>query len=225
MAVGEHAVDDDRLAFLAVAAVAELRQWAVASFVVAAGDVVEHGVAGGEMPLRELVLDALLAGQQPVERSVEIVFVGVFDPELLGQGGMLPQPGGGQFRTGVQQALDDHGHDEVALARGFGPQQAIEAELAQGAQDSFNVAVGAGALDAESLGGGDKGFAGERAADDIDEGIGQVGEIAEGFVLDLLTDAKGAAEQVGGIGFAFVAASSGGYVNSARSRRHKAIIA
>ena len=213
------------LPFLAVAAVAERRQRAVASFVVAAGDVVEHGVAAREMPRRELLFDAFLAGQQPVQRPVEIVFVGVFDAQLLSQRGVAPQPRGGQFRAGVQQPLDDHGHDEVALARGFGGQQAFEAELAERTENSFNVAVGAGAFDQESFGGGHKGFAGERAADDVDEGIGQVGEIAEGFVFDLLAGAKGAAEQVGGIDFVFVAASSGGYMNRAGSRWHKAIIA
>ena len=177
------------------------------------------------MPRRELVLDAFLAGQQPVERPVEVVFIGVLDAQLLGQRGMPPQPGGGQFRAGVQQPLDDHGHDEVAPARGFRGQQAIEAELAQAAEHGFDVTVGAGTLDPESLAGGDKGFAGERAADDIDEGIGQVGEVAEGFVLDLLADAKGATEQVGGVDLVFIAASSGGYVNSARPGRHKVIIA
>ena len=144
---------------------------------------------------------------------------------MLGQRGMLPQPAGGQFRAGVQQTLDDHGHDEVALARGFGGRQAIETELAQGAEHGFDVAVGAGAFDPESLAGGDKGFAAQRAADDIDEGSGQMREVAESFVFDLPTDAKGAAEQLGGIDFVFVAASSGGYVNSTESRWNKAIIA
>ena len=36
-------------------------------------------------------------------------------------------------------------------------------------------------------------------------------EVAEGFVLDVLADAEGAAEQVGGIGFAVVAALRCGY--------------
>ena len=48
-------------------------------------------------------------------------------------------------------------------------------------------------------------------------------EVAEGFVFDLRADAKGAAEQVGDIDFVFVAASSGGYMDSARSGRNKAI--
>ena len=119
----------------------------------------------------------------------------------------------------MQQALDDHGDDEAALARGLGGQQALEAELAQGGEHGFDVTVRAGAFDEESLGGRHKGFTGERAADDIDEGIGQVREVAEGFVFNLLADAKGAAKQVGGIDFAFVVASSGGYMNRTRSDR------
>ena len=88
-----------------------------------------------------------------------------------------------KFRTGVQQTLDDHGRDEVALARGFRGQQAFEAELAQGAEHGFDVTAGAGALEQESLAGGDKGFAGERAADDSDQGAARVGEVAEGFAF------------------------------------------
>ena len=52
-----------------------------------------------------------------------------------------------------------------------------------------------------------------------------MGEIAEGFVFDLFTGAKGAAEQVGGVDLVFVAASGGGYMDSARSRRHSYNIA
>ena len=69
------------------------------------------------------------------------------------------------------------------------------------------------AIDEEGWGGGDEALAGERAADDIDERVGEVGEVAEGFVFDLATEAEGAAEQVGGAGFAFIAASSFGYMN------------
>ena len=80
--------------------------------------------------------------------------------------------------------------------------------------------MGSGAFDEEGFRGGDEGFAGEGAADDVDEGSGQVGEIAEGFMFDLLTDAAGAAEQVGGVGFALVVALIYGYMNGAGSRCH-----
>ena len=62
---------------------------------------------------------------------------------------------------------------------------------------------------------------GQRAADDVDEGSGQMGEVAEGFVFDLVADAEGAAEQVGGIGLALVVAFICGYMNGTGSRWYK----
>ncbi len=89
--------------------------------------------------------------------------------------------------------------------------------MAQGAQHRLDVAVRQRAIDEEGLGGGDEALAGQRAADDIDERVGEVGEVAEGFVFDLAAEAEGAAEQVGGIGFAFIVASSCGYMNCSGS--------
>jgi hypothetical protein len=45
-------------------------------------------------------------------------------------------------------------------------------------------------------------------------------DVAEGFMLDLIADAEGAAEEVGLIDPAFVLAGSCGYMNSAGTRRH-----
>ena len=50
----------------------------------------------------------------------------------------------------------------------------------------------------------EEGFAGQATADDVDQVGGEVGEIAEGFVLDLGAGAEGAAEEVGLIEFALV---------------------
>ncbi len=83
------------------------------------------------------------------------------------------------------------------------------------------MSVGPGAFDEEGLRGGEEGFAGQGAADDVDQGSGQVGEIAEGFMFDLAADAYGAAKQVGGIGTALVVALSYGYVNGAESGWNK----
>ena len=47
-----------------------------------------------------------------------------------------------------------------------------------------------------------------------------MGDVAEGFVADLIADAEGAAEEVGLVDAAFVVASSCGYMDSARSRWH-----
>ena len=72
-------------------------------------------------------------------------------------------------------------------------------------------------------GGGQLRTGGEQAFDD--QGSGQVGEIAEGFMFDLPTDAYGAAEQVGGIGTALVAAFIYGYVNGTGSGCNKQLSA
>ena len=136
---------------------------------------------------------------------------------------MGPQPGGGQLGAGSEQAFDDQGHDQVALPRALGGEQPLKTQPAQGSQHGLDVALGPGAFDEEGLRRGDEGFAGQGAADDVDQGSGQVGEIAEGFVLDLLADAYGAAEQVGGIGTALVAAFIYGYVNGTGSGWHKSL--
>ena len=68
--------------------------------------------------------------------------------------------------------------------------------------------------------GGEEGFAGERAAHDIDEGRGKMRDVAEGFVADLIADAEGAAEEVGLVDPAFVLAGSCGYMDSTNSRWH-----
>ena len=144
------------------------RQRTVPPLVVAAGDVVEHRGAFREMPLGQLGCEAALARPQPVQRFVEVVLVGVFDPQLLGQRGVGPQPGGGQLGTGSEQAFDDQGHDQVALPRALGGEQPLEPQPAHGSQHGLDVALGPGAFDEEGLRGGDEGFAGQRAADDVD---------------------------------------------------------
>jgi hypothetical protein len=115
----------------------------------------------------------------------------------------------------MQQAFGNHGYDQVALAAAFGGDQVVEAQPADSSEDGLDVPMGQALLDLKGVGGRQESFAGQRPADDVDEGFGQVGDIAEGFVFDLLTDAKGAAEEVGAVSSAFVAAFRGGYVNSA----------
>ena len=97
----------------------------------------------------------------------------------------------------MKQAFGDHGHHEVALGAGLGGEQGLEAEAANGAEHGLDVTMGEVAFDLEGLGGREEGFAGERAANQIDQLCGEMGEVAEGFVFDLRADAEGAAEEVG----------------------------
>ena len=83
--VAQQPVDDLRGAALAVARVAQRGQLATPSLEIGGGHVVEHQLAVDQMPTREAILDLLLTIQQPVHRRVQIVLIGVGDPELLGQ--------------------------------------------------------------------------------------------------------------------------------------------
>ena len=121
---------------------------------------------------------------------------------------------------GYSEAFGDHGHDEVALARGLGGEQRVQAQAMHGPEHGLDVAVGEIALDQESLRGGEELLAAEGAADEIDEVGRQVGDVAEGFVLDLGADAEGAAEEVGLVELALVGAGCGGHMNLACSGWH-----
>ena len=65
----------------------------------------------------------------------------------------------------------------------------------------------------------------EGPADDVDESVGEVGEVAEGFMLDGFAVAIGAAEEDGDVGFAFVLANDSGYVHATVLGAHTGIVA
>jgi hypothetical protein len=120
----------------------------------------------------------------------------------------------------MQEALDQQGQHQITFAAGLGTEEGREFETAYGTQHSFDMTVRQRTEHAKGFGGGEKSFAGESAANDVDEGSREVGDVAESFVAHLIADAEGAAEQVGLIDPAFVPACSCGYMNSARSRWH-----
>jgi hypothetical protein len=66
------------------------------------------------------------------------------------------------------------------------------------------VAVGLAGGGAEGLVGGDEGLALEGAADEVDQARGQVGEVAEGAVLDGAARAVGLAQEVADVGLALM---------------------
>src|SRR5579859_3828444 len=74
--------------------------------------------------------------------------------------------------------------------------------------------------DLEGVVDGDEGLALQAAADELDEVVGQMGEIAEGLVADAIAVAKAAAQQMGVIDLAVVAAGRCDDVNWAISLRH-----
>ena len=63
----------------------------------------------------------------------------------------MPEPGGGELGGGPQQALNDHGQQQVALARGLGVDQSGELQAADGFEDHLDMAMRKGAFDDEEF--------------------------------------------------------------------------
>ena len=85
------------------------------------------------------------------------------------------------------------------------------------------MAMRPGAEDAKGVGGGDEGLALERALDQVDEVIGEMGEVAEGLMGDGLSLADGPSEQMGDVGLSVVDPLRRGHMNAAPSCCHAAI--
>jgi hypothetical protein len=222
--VGEQPVDDDRQPLLAVPVVAVLGEGTSASLVVAAADVVEDHRPLAEVPPGQLVLDAALAPQQPVHGSVGLLVVGVGDAELVGQGGVVPVARGGELRARGEDPLGDEGQRQGAWSRGRGRQERVEAEFGEGGEDGLDVPVGLGSDDAEGLLRGQQGFAVQGAADQVDDMRGQVGEVAERPVLDLVSVTIRATEKVADVSLALVLAHNLGNVHGRIRVPHPEII-
>src|SRR5208337_1697986 len=172
------------------------------------------------MSFREFLFDLRLSGEQPIQCLVQFVFLRVFHAKFFGKGAVVPEPCGGQFGSRMQEPFDQHGQHQIAFSARLGTEKGLEFETAYGAQHSFDMTVWQGTEHMKGFGGGEEGFAGESAANDVDEGSREVGDVAEGFVADLIADAEGAAEEVGLVDPAFVLAGRCGYMNSANSRWH-----
>ena len=71
-----------------------------------------------------------------------------------------------------------------------------------------------------SFGGREERFAGERTANEIDEGGRELRDVAEGFMLDLMAEAERAMEEAGLVDTAFALTRCCGSMNSARFRWH-----
>src|SRR6185437_8071830 len=82
--------------------------------------------------------------------------------------------------------------------------------------------MGQGAHYLQSLPERHEGHPAQRSTDHLDQGLREVGEIADGLVLDLLPLAVASPQQMGRVHTAFVAAPCGDDMNSATSLRHAA---
>jgi len=204
--------------------VADAGQGAVPACEVTGADVVEHQRTVREMPLGQRPLDLGLPLEQPVHGRVEVVGLELIEAQHLSEsrgGGLLIQRSRrGQLGAGGEHPGGDQRHTAVAFEAGPGGEDALQAELFQRPQHGGDMTVGAGAKDLEGGGGGDQGLAAQRPTDELDDVLGQVREIAEGFVSDLAALAEGAPQQVGRLDASFVVACCGDDVNGRSTARH-----
>ena len=161
-------------------AVAVGRERAGATGDIRAGHVVEHQRATPEVPRHEVRLDGVLAGQQPVERPIQLVLAGVAHPEAIRQRGVGEAPGGGELGRGVTDAGHEHGHHQRRCPTGTSPQQRLEPQPAGHAQDRRHVAVGQAGADLQGpVRGGQRGrVAGQRARTSSMTGEGRCERLA-----------------------------------------------
>ena len=155
--IGEQSVEDHGQ-LLAVAVMPEASQGTGLAFVVAGARVIQHEPAVLQVTSGQLGFYARLSRQEPVEGGVELIDLGILHPELLGQGGGVPEPGGGELRAGFDEPLRDHGQHEFAFTAGLGRDQRRDSELAHGAQDGFHMAMWARAGNGEGVLGADEPF-------------------------------------------------------------------
>ena len=199
----QQAVGDLQLAPLAVAVVAAPGERAAASFHVARRDVVEHQRAVAEMALGQRGLDGGLALQQPVQCGVEFVLVDIAEAEhfaeAAGGGGGRERPRGGEFCCRLEDASDQHGEHEIAVAIAVGAEDAVEPDLAGGTECGSDMAVRQATDDGEGVAlGGDDGATLEHAAQPFDVGGGPVRQVAQGALTHLAALAIALAQQDGG---------------------------
>ena len=112
----------------------------------------------------------------------------------------MPVLCGRQFRRRGNQALSDHGHDQVSFAAALRRDQAIQLELADHFQDGLHVAVRESLFGGEKILRGDQGLVAEQAAEGFDFFLGPMGEVGQGALAGFVAIAPAFAEEDGGRG-------------------------
>ena len=126
--------------------------------------------------------------------------------------------GSGELGCRIEDAVDDHGDDEVALAAGEGVEDGIELEEAQATKDSSDMAMregtgdGEGSRQRESRRRNKTGNSGafEDKAEGFDLLRGPMREVGDGAVFDFAVEAEGFTEEDGG---GRVAVGDGGHIH------------
>ena len=154
------------------------------------------------MVFGQCCLDRRLADGEPVESGVELVLIDHAEAELLAQagaGGVRRQrAGGGELGAGIQQAADHQSQDQIATAVAIWAQQAIEADLARGAERGGDMPMRQRADDGDRLlVAGNDGAALEQHPEAGDPVLRPVRKVQQGALLDLAAFTVAFAQQDG----------------------------
>jgi hypothetical protein len=133
----------------------------------------------------ELLLDPILAGQQPVHRRVQIVLARVGHAEVLGQRGGVPPARGRQLRMWRDDARGHHRQHQLAFAAGPGGEQRCELQTLQAQRNALNVAVRTRCRDLEGLRCRLQCLAAQRRANGLDLRRRQARQIRQRALADL----------------------------------------
>ncbi len=135
----------------------------------------------------------------------------------------MPVSGVGQFGAGDENAFGDHCDDQIAAARGLGSDEFLDPELTNHGHDRLDMTVRQRTNDAKGPGRRDKNLTLERAPDEIDHMVRQMGNVTDSLMGDGLSLADRPSEQMGDVGLTLVDPLGRSHMHGAASCCHAAI--
>ncbi len=157
------------------------------------------------MAARQRPLDALLLSDQPVECAIKLLLVHPLEPEHAAERTdrrlRVERARRGKLRGRIDQARHDHRDAQRDLAPGLPAalrQQAVETELAQGAQPRRHMPVRQAAQQPQALIARRESLAAQNPAQRVDLAQRPMREIRQRPLLDFVALAIALAQQDGG---------------------------
>jgi hypothetical protein len=216
--VGQQAEHDLGPVRASVAGMAVRRERAMAALQVRARQVVQDERARAEMAGGEAALDAVLAAEQPVHRPVQLVLGRVGDPEAVAERALAEERRAGELGGRLEDALADEAEGEVPQPGRPPVEERRQLEPAGQPEDRRGMTVGGAAHDPHGVARRQVALAAQPAPDELDERLGQVGQVGERPLLDLAVLAVRGAEQVADVLAAALPAHDSDHVHRAGPR-------
>ena len=131
---------------------------------------------------------------------------------MLGRFGLQPAEVR-EFGARRDDPQHNHGDDQLCFATRFGGNESIESDFSQRAKDGSDMSMREATNDIEVVVFGGEWFTGEPFSDDLDQIVGQIGEVSDGEMFDLSVFAEGMSQEMGDIGLRLVLFRDGGDMN------------